>query len=239
MPEKSGRVGVAVPVYNREQFLADALESVLGQTYEVADVVVVDDGSDDASAAIAEAIGPPVRVVRRPHAGIGATRTHAMSVVRGEFIVPLDSDDLLTPNSIESRIGMLRGRPEIDIVYGHIRRFARCAEGQPVALGEAQPAHVPNGMLVRRTAFERVGPFAAGFRVAECLDWMLRARARVGRSDSHRAGGVATRARQQQLGHELGLDARVSARAEGSARPAPSRARLNRWRPKPSSAIAM
>jgi glycosyltransferase involved in cell wall biosynthesis len=176
MTEDSGRVGVAVPVYNREQFLAAALESVLGQTYEVADVVVVDDGSDDASAAIAEAIGPPVRVVRRTHTGIGATRTHAMSVVRGEFIVPLDSDDLLTPNSIESRIEMLRGSPGIDIVYGHVRRFARCVEGQPVALDDAQPAHVPNGMLVRRTAFERVGPFATGFRVAECLDWMLRAR---------------------------------------------------------------
>lgn len=175
MTDAGPRVGVAVPVYNRERFLTEALTSVLEQTYPVSDVVVVDDGSDDASAAIAEAIGPPVRVVRRDHAGIGPTRTHAMSIVRGEFIVPLDSDDLLTRRSIESRIEVLLSRPEIDIVYGQVRKFATCVDGEPIALDDALPAHVPNGMLVRRTAFDRVGPFASGFTVAECLDWVLRA----------------------------------------------------------------
>ncbi|MGO9751518.1 MAG: glycosyltransferase family 2 protein [Solirubrobacteraceae bacterium] len=103
-------VGAAVPVYNGERFVAAAVRSVLAQSHPVGDVVVVDDGSDDASAAVASGVGPPVRVVRQPHAGIGAARSHAVSLVRGEFIVLLDADDLLTPRSVEARLRALRKR---------------------------------------------------------------------------------------------------------------------------------
>jgi glycosyltransferase involved in cell wall biosynthesis len=168
-------VGAAVPVYNAERFLAAALRSVLAQSYPVGDVVVVDDGSDDASGALAAGFGPPVRVERQPHAGIGAARSHAVSLVQGEFIVLLDADDLLTPRSVEARMRVLNARPEVDIVYGQIRCFAEQVGGRPVPLDEPRPAHTAGAMLVRRSAFERVGPFTSGLRVAEGLDWLLRA----------------------------------------------------------------
>ena len=164
-----------MPVYNGERFLDATLHSVLAQSYPVGDVLVLDDGSDDLSGAVARGIGPPIRVVRRPHGGIGAARSHAMKLVRGDFLLPLDADDLLTPGSIEARIQVLLARPEIDVVYGHVRSFAACLEGRPLALDEPRPAHVPDAMLIRRVAFERVGPFAVGLRVAETLDWLLRA----------------------------------------------------------------
>ena len=167
-----------MPVYNGERFVAAALRSVLAQSYPISDVVVVDDGSQDASAQVAEDVGARVRVVRRAHAGIGAARSEAMSLVRGEFIVPLDADDLLTAASVECRIDVLLIQPEVDIVYGQVRHFAECEAGRPLALDQPQPAHVPDGMLIRRTGFERVGPFAAGLRMAEALDWVLRARER-------------------------------------------------------------
>jgi glycosyltransferase involved in cell wall biosynthesis len=169
-------VGAALPVYNGERFVAAALRSLLAQTHPVGDVVVVDDGSDDASASVASGVGPPVRVVRQPHAGIGEARSHAVSLVRAEFIVLLDADDLLTPDSVEARLRVFRARPEIDIVYGQIRCFSECVGGQPVPLDQPRPAHTPGAMLVRRIAFERVGPFTSGLRVAEGLDWLLRAR---------------------------------------------------------------
>lgn len=169
-------VGVAVPVYNGERFLAATLRSVLAQTYPVSDVLVLDDGSEDASAAIAREIGSPVRVVRLPHVGVGPARSQAIGLVSGDCVVPLDADDLLTANSLEVRMDVLRRRPEVDVVFGHVRSFARCIEDEPVALDQSRPAHVPDAMLIRRAAYERVGPFAAGLRVAECLDWLLRAR---------------------------------------------------------------
>jgi glycosyltransferase involved in cell wall biosynthesis len=169
-------VGVAIPVYNGERFLEAALRSVLAQSHQVADVLVVDDGSADASGEVARAVGPPVRVLRRPHSGPGATRSLAMSLVRGEYIVPFDADDLLTATSIEARVRVLLERPDVDIVYGHVRSFRELSEGRPVPLDRPRPAHVTDAMLIRRTAYERVGPFAPGLRVAECLDWLLRAR---------------------------------------------------------------
>jgi glycosyltransferase involved in cell wall biosynthesis len=168
-------VGVALPVYNGARYLAAALSSVLAQSYPVSDVVVVDDGSDDASRGVALDIGPPVHVVSQPHRGVGVARSRAVSLVRGEFVVLFDADDLLTRHSVECRMQLICSRPDIDIVYGQIRCFTECVDGRPVPLDEPRPAHVPGAMLVRRAAFERVGPFAAGLRIAEGLDWLLRA----------------------------------------------------------------
>lgn len=169
-------VGAALAVFNGERYLAAALRSVLAQSHPVDDIVVIDDGSDDASRAIAVGFGPPVRVVSQSRAGIGAARSRAVSLARGEFVVMLDADDLLTSRSVESRMPVLRAHPEVDIVFGQVRRFAVCVGGRPLALDQPRPAHVPNAMLVRRAGFERVGPFATGLRVAEGLDWLLRAR---------------------------------------------------------------
>ena len=168
-------VGAAVPVYNGERFVAAALTSVLAQSYPVVEVVVVDDGSDDLSGAVAAQFGPPIRVVRQPHAGIGAARGHAVSLVGADVVVLLDADDLLTPRSVQARVELLHARPQIDIVYGQIRSFREHAGGQPLALDEPRPAHTVGAMLIRRGAFERVGPFARGLHVAEGLDWLLRA----------------------------------------------------------------
>jgi glycosyltransferase involved in cell wall biosynthesis len=169
-------VGVAIPVRNGARFLAETLHSALAQTFPPCDVVVVDDGSKDRSEEVARAFGPPVRVVRQQRAGAGAARSLAISLVRGEFVVPLDADDLLTATSVEARLGLLAAGPALDIVYGQVRSFSACRAGQPVALDDPRPAHVPDGMLIRRSSYERVGPFAAGLQVAECLDWLLRAR---------------------------------------------------------------
>jgi glycosyltransferase involved in cell wall biosynthesis len=168
-------VGAALPVYNGERYLAAALKSVLDQSYPVSDIVVVDDGSDDDSHAVALEAGPRVRVVRQLHAGVGVARSRAVNLVRGAFVVLLDADDLLTPRSVESRMEVMYARHDVDIVYGQIRCFAECVDGRPVPLDEPRPAHVAGAMLIRRSAFERVGPFAAGLRVAEGLDWLLRA----------------------------------------------------------------
>lgn len=173
-------VGVVIPAWNAERWLVDALDSVLAQEHPPVDVVVVDDGSSDRSAAIAERYGPPVRVARQAHAGIGAARNRGVELVAGELVTFLDADDLLTPASLACRVQVLVRQPEIDMVFGQVRRFSATVEGMPVALNEPQPGHVPAIMLVRRAALERVGPFLTDTHVAEGLDWLLRARERDG-----------------------------------------------------------
>jgi GT2 family glycosyltransferase len=71
---------------------------------------------------------------------------------------------------------VLAVRDDVDIVFGHGHRFAEVRDGGPVPVGPPEPAHVPGAMLVRSSALRRVGPFATGVRVAEGLDWLLRAR---------------------------------------------------------------
>ncbi len=169
-------VGVIIPAWNAERWLGEALESVLGQSVLPVDIVVVDDGSTDATATVAEGYGAPVRVVRQANGGIGAARNRGLELVEGELVTFLDADDLLTAGSLACRVQALAGRVEIDMVFGAVRRFCEILDGAPVALGEALPGHLPGAMLARRTVLQRVGAFPTDTHVAEGLDWMLRAR---------------------------------------------------------------
>ncbi len=175
-PGREVAVGVVVPAYNAADWLGEALESVSSQTVAAVDIVVVDDGSTDATAAVAAGFGPPVRCVSQPNAGIGAARNRGIEAVGGDAVLMLDADDLMTPSSLAARAAVLAARPDIELVFGWERRFERVLDGAPVAIGPLLPSHLPGSMLVRRAALDRVGPFPASVRVAEGLDWLLRAR---------------------------------------------------------------
>src|SRR5688572_12326680 len=97
---KTMRVSVIIPCYNTARYLTEALTSACRQTPSPWEVIVVDDGSTDDSAAIAEAFGAPVRCERRPHQGIGATRNHGLACVTGDIVAFLDADDVWTDDSI-------------------------------------------------------------------------------------------------------------------------------------------
>jgi glycosyltransferase involved in cell wall biosynthesis len=170
------RVGAVIPARNYERYVGEAIESLLGQTHPPTETVVVDDGSTDATAAVAARYSPRVRVVRIEHSGIGAARTRGIAELDDvDAVVLHDADDLMPRHSIARRAQVLAVRDDVDIVFGHCRRFERVDNGQPVAIGPSQPAHIPCGMMVRTSALRLVGPFATGLRVAEGLDWLLRA----------------------------------------------------------------
>lgn len=170
------QVGLIIPAWNAERWLGQALESVLQQSLVPLDVVVVDDGSSDATLAVAQGFGRPVRVVHQENGGIGAARNRGLEHVEGELLGFLDADDLLTADSIARRAHALVERPELDIVFGAVRQFSEILDGAPVALGKALAGQVPAAMLARRSAFDAVGAFPTDTHVAEGLDWLLRAR---------------------------------------------------------------
>src|SRR5262249_26420702 len=115
-------VSVLMPVYNREAYLAGAIESILAQTYRPLEIIVVDDGSTDASAAIAQRYAE-VRYAYQPHAGIAAARNRTLSLARGEYLAFLDSDDLWEPSTLDRQMAVMLSAPELGMLFGHVIEF--------------------------------------------------------------------------------------------------------------------
>jgi glycosyltransferase involved in cell wall biosynthesis len=143
-------------------------------------VVVVDDGSDDETAAVAESYGDRIHYARQPRSGAGSARNAAVELARGRYLAFLDADDRFLPEKLEHQLAALHADPELDMVFGHVREFvspelsteARAAIRPPAA---PSPWKAPNLMLIRRDSFDRVGPFATDLSIAETVDWYARA----------------------------------------------------------------
>lgn len=160
------QVSVVIPVYNNELFVREAIESALGQAGPGLEVIVVDDGSTDASAERAAEI-PDVRVIRQANGGIGAARNAGVALATGEFIGFLDADDVWT---VDRLLKLLAVVDDFDAVFGQAVQFGKHRDET-----EPQAALLAGTMLIRRASFERVGPFDEGLRVGEFIDWWARA----------------------------------------------------------------
>jgi glycosyltransferase involved in cell wall biosynthesis len=110
------RTSVVIPCYNTGRFIAEAIRSAWDQTRAPLEVIVVDDGSSDHSAEIAEAAG--ARVIRQANAGVARARNVGLGEAKGEFILFLDADDRLLPTAIEAHLGCFVQWPEAAMVYG-------------------------------------------------------------------------------------------------------------------------
>jgi glycosyltransferase involved in cell wall biosynthesis len=102
--EASPTVSVVIPCYNGARFLRATLGSVLAQTHLSCEVIVVDDGSTDDSAGVAESFGPPVRVIRQPNQGESVARNRGIDEAQGEWIAFLDADDVWLPEKTERQL---------------------------------------------------------------------------------------------------------------------------------------
>ncbi|HVR40541.1 MAG TPA: glycosyltransferase [Thermoanaerobaculia bacterium] len=119
-------VSVLVPAYNYAAFLRDALDSVLAQTFDDWECVIVDDGSTDDTATVAREYAQRdsrFRVVHQENRGLAAARNTAIANSRGELVQFLDADDRLAPRKLERHVEFLRAHPETDIVYSEVAFF--------------------------------------------------------------------------------------------------------------------
>ena len=111
----SPTVSVVIPCYNGADFIRETLDSVLTQTVAPIEVLVVDDGSTDESAEIAESYGHPVRVIRQTNQGESVARNRGIDEARGDWIAFVDADDLWAPNKLERQLEAI----EPDVVWIH------------------------------------------------------------------------------------------------------------------------
>ena len=119
-------VSVIVPAYNYAQFLPDALESVLAQTFAGWECVIVDDGSTDETPQVARRYvdrDDRFVYVRQENAGLAGARNRGLSSCSGQFIQFLDADDRLLPDKLQRHVAYLREHPETDIVYSEVAFF--------------------------------------------------------------------------------------------------------------------
>jgi glycosyltransferase involved in cell wall biosynthesis len=119
------RVSVIIPAYNVEAYIAETIESVLQQTQSVSvsEVIVVDDGSTDRTAEVAESVGKTVQVYRQDNAGASAARNFALDRASGDLIAFLDADDLWEPRKLELQIAYLKAHPEVGTVASSFSVF--------------------------------------------------------------------------------------------------------------------
>ena len=173
-------VTVMITVFDGAAYLAEAIESVLAQTYPAVELIVLDDGSTDASGDIARSFGSALRYERQENAGMGAARNSAVELAAGHYLSFLDSDDRFRPDKIERQVEILDADPSVDMVFGHMTEFVSPDVDATSAALLREPVHdlpwrTPNLMLVRREAYERVGPFSTTLRVGIGVDWYARA----------------------------------------------------------------
>jgi glycosyltransferase involved in cell wall biosynthesis len=181
MTEEYPLVSVIIPVYNGTRYLRAALESVFAQTYRPFEVIVVDDGSVDDSGAIAQSF-PDVRYIRQANQGVAAARNHGLDAARGEFFAFLDQDDLWTPEKLKFQMAQFLSDPDLGYTLTQLQFFLEPGETLPAwfrkeLLSTAHTGWVLGTLLVRRTAFEKVGNFATGYFAANDSDWFFRAKA--------------------------------------------------------------
>ncbi|HTM07755.1 MAG TPA: glycosyltransferase family A protein [Verrucomicrobiae bacterium] len=173
-------VSVVIPVYNGEKYLAEAVESVLKQTYRPIEIIVVDDGSTDASRQIAGSFGSSVSCHCQTRAGAAAARNRGVELSSGSYLAFLDADDLWMVNKLARQFELVMEDRAIDLVFTHVRHFhspelpdevKRKIQCPP----EPMPGYAPTTVLVTRDAFLRTGPFETSLRVGEFIDWYARA----------------------------------------------------------------
>jgi glycosyltransferase involved in cell wall biosynthesis len=175
------QVSAIIPVYNGAAFLPAAVASVRAQAYPGVEIVIVDDGSSDDTAAVAADLrGDDVRYVRQEHRGLAAARNTGLGEARGAVITFHDVDDLWAEGRLVRQMGIFAADPFTEIVLGYLQHM------QMVGRDGGEPRFEPHGdpvpalsmccAAIRRGVFERVGRFDESQRLADDWDWFMRVR---------------------------------------------------------------
>jgi glycosyltransferase involved in cell wall biosynthesis len=190
LPIENPKASVLLPVYNAERYLAQALESVLAQTFTDFELLVLNDGSSDGSAAIIDRLvreDDRCRVLAWPNRGLVASLNAGLAAARGEIILRMDSDDVCRPERFERQIDYLDANTDCVAIGAKVMLID--PEGLPImAMGLLQRhAQIDRGNLagngsmichpavaIRASALRRVEGYRAEYEYAEDLDLFLR-----------------------------------------------------------------
>lgn len=171
-------VSIVMPCYRQAEFLQEAVTSVIGQAFTDWELIIVDDGSPDDTAVVAEKIikanpDRSIRLLRKANGGVSEARNAGIAVARGAYILPLDADDMIQPTMLEKTVGLLEAHPDIAIAYTDITHFGTV--NRTIQAAEFDATKIPCGnqlnccSLYRREAWELCGGYRSFYWYYE--DW--------------------------------------------------------------------
>lgn len=186
MPTVTPFVSVIIPVYNGDRYITQAVESVLAQTYEAYELIVVDDGSTDDTPLILKGYGSRLHYIYQPNQGVAIARNCGIQAAKGELVAFLDADDFFLPDKLAAQAAVFVAHPELGIVHSGWQRVNAAGD----RLSVVEPWHkvpeltleawlrwkpvLPSAMMFRRQWLTRVGGFDPRFPPAEDTELVLR-----------------------------------------------------------------
>jgi glycosyltransferase involved in cell wall biosynthesis len=178
-------VSIVLPTYNRCRLVCRAIDSVLDQSYRAYKLIVVDDGSTDATADRLAGYGDRVSVIKQGNRGVSAARNAGIRAATGEFIALLDSDDVWLPQKLEHQIAFFRANPNTMICQTEetwVRNGVRVNPGKRhkkhsgMIFEKTLPLCLvsPSAVMIRKSLFDEVGLFDESLPACEDYDLWLR-----------------------------------------------------------------
>ena len=179
MNQSNPLVSVIIPAYNCERYIEEAIHSVLAQTYTSIEIIVIDDGSTDATADAVKKY-PSVKYKFQPNRGPDSARNYGIDLAGGTFFAFLDADDLWVQDKLALQLDAFAKDPNLDAVFGHIEQFISPEIDQSlrprIVMRPAPMAgYTFESMLIRRDSFFKVGKFNTDHTLGAFLEWHARA----------------------------------------------------------------
>ena len=156
MEKEKPKISIIIPCWNQAQYLPDAIESALGQTFKAHEVIVISDGSPDETRYVAQQY--PIRYIETTNRGLAAARNTGIMNMTGDYFFPLDSDDKLVPNCLQRIANIIELNPDADIIAPSFKCFGKY---------DSEVILMPNPQLEDfkpvdfKTPMNRIGYFSA------------------------------------------------------------------------------
>jgi glycosyltransferase involved in cell wall biosynthesis len=181
-------VSVVIPTYNYGQFVGEAIESVLSQTYRPLELIVVDDGSTDDTQEVLARFEGRIHSLSQENQGLSAARNAGIRLAKGEYLAFLDADDYWMPDKLARQVPVLECSPDVGVIYCGMQmlwtetgatRVQGClprwqGDIRRLLLEDNRVTGGPSAVLVRRECFDRVGLFDESIRSIQDRDMWIR-----------------------------------------------------------------
>lgn len=177
------KVSVIIPTYNRANYISEAIDSVLDQTFQDFEIIIIDDGSTDNTKTVLAKYGSKIKYFYKNNGGEGSARNLGIKKARGQYIAFLDSDDLWLPSKIEKQLSFLERNPKFDLVYttmsiidefGNLKEEVRPTRPARNLSQLLDGYRIPMTVLVKKLKLLEAGYFDETMKVAEDTDMWIR-----------------------------------------------------------------